>query len=311
MPLFSATFKRIVFHVLLATFVANAANRFFIPDLQFEEEHQFYEAIFNFEGQAPDQYRILPLLMIKTVRGALRLGRPSTPFNHGVLVFNFICGFLIFELLFGLLHYKDEARRIGFNILLAVGYIYTQYTGWRPDTLGLLFLCLLYVFWIDRKKETVYLHLFFLLLLAFSRADIALIYGVFMGMTRVKNWAIRGLFVAIPIAVQMALQFYFFKEATYYTKPMMFWDNLVGYYLAYNPATWLILALVVWYFKEIKKYIAITYQKVPTFYWLLGGYLLLILVVGRLNEYRLYLPFIPLLILTDKACQYQQKDQSL
>ncbi|MEM7039731.1 MAG: hypothetical protein AAF570_22345, partial [Bacteroidota bacterium] len=71
----SPVYIRLLFHALLAFFLANAANKFFVVDLEYEMENGFYARIFNFQGDAPDQYRILPLLPLKLLCDQL-------PFNH-------------------------------------------------------------------------------------------------------------------------------------------------------------------------------------------------------------------------------------
>lgn len=292
--------RRIIFHILLALFVANAANRFFIPDLDFEKEHQFYEAIFEFSGQAPDQYRILPLLGIKFVRNGLQLIKPDTPINHAILVFNFFCAFLIFELFYFLAASWSVSKRIYFNLLFSILYIYTQYTGWRPDTLGLLLIATTFMAALVRYPDRWGVATAGLIVLSFARSDIALIYAVFICFTFQKSLKFKWLLLLIPVLIQCYLQFYLFASATYYTKPLMLLDNLSGYYLAYNPATWLIIAGGVIFWSDLRAYLGRMYQAIPVLLWLFLAYLALVLVVGRINEYRLYLPFVPLWIWADQ-----------
>ncbi|MEM9917501.1 MAG: hypothetical protein AAF990_05360 [Bacteroidota bacterium] len=305
---------RWLIHLLLAVFLANATNKFFIGDLDYERDHRFYEKIFAFEGEAPDQYRILPLLGIKAVRTVLRLGMADAPFNHAVLLFNFICGFLLFELFFYLLNHRPERDRYLFNFGFAILYIYTQYTGWRPDTLGLLIVGTALIAGLFKLRPGTPSWTIFattgLLVLAFCRSDIAAIYAVFIAWTAIKGWPLRLALIGLPFAVQAFLQFYLFADATYYTKPVMIWDNLGGYHLAKNPATWLLAAFLLYNAKHLIHYIRASYRQVPVFYWLLAFYLVLVLFVGRLNEYRLYLPFLPLWMVVDnqllKTSKYDQ-----
>ena len=300
----SFTFKRLLFHLLLAVFVANAANKFFIGDLEYEEEHQFYERIFNFEGDAPDQYRILPLLAIKGLRAIGRLAVPDFAFHHAVLIFNFICAFLLFELSFRILTHLSRRRRFQVHLLFAILYIYTQYTGWRPDTLGLLLLCQLYVFGVlgmeraGKPNSFLYalFHLFAILLISFSRSDIAAIYALFAACYFLKSNFLRFCIISLPFVVQALLQFYWFADAQYYTKSVMLLDNLKGYYILRNPASWLIAAIVLLYFKSIVELLRNVYARFPVFVGLALLYVLLVFVLGRLNEYRLYLPFLPLIV---------------
>lgn len=297
--------RQFIILFLLAIFTANAANKFFIEDLDYERDHQFYEKIFEGKGEAPDQYRILPLLGIKWLRAGLELIRPHVPFNHAVLIYNVICSFLLYFLLLRLLIPIWEEKRIfTFLVLFSGAYIYTQYTGWRPDTLGLLLIATAFVFGILQFKKPLsssfgvvdLFAVFGILFLAFSRSDIALLYGVFLAYYHFRCWLTRILLLALPLATQYFLQFYLYKDAAYYTHAFMLWDNLGGYYLARNPGTWLIAAVIIIYWSSIRSYLQQTWRAYWLFYGLLLGYLFLILVVGRLNEYRLYLPFLPLLV---------------
>lgn len=282
---------RIIFHLLLAVFLANAANKFFIPNLEHELAHGFYQKIFEFRGEAPDQYRILPLLGLKVLNQFF-------PFNHAVLAFNFLAGFLCFELIYYLLGPLSRLKKLGFNVLLAGSYIYLQYTGWRPDTLGLLLLCLLVVLALKVKAAAPKWVLLYLgvIALAFSRADIALVYAVFLAIYGGNRIWIRLPLILIPPAVQLLLQFYIFPEADYYTKPVMILDNLSLFYLVRNPASWLILALILGFWSRIWEFFRQTYPQFKFLYFLLAFYFLLVFAVGRVNEYRLYMPFIPLFI---------------
>lgn len=283
---------RLTFHLILAVFLANAANKFFIPDFETEERDHFYEEIFAYDGYAPDQYRILPLLGLKVLTEQLS-------FNHAVLVFNFLLAFLSFEILFLLWTSLEFRKRLLFNLIFAVSYIYLQYTGWRPDTMGLFFICLLNV-WVGMKMEDGWGKMLLLMLtistLAFSRAEIALGYALFLGIYGTKSWPTRILLPVLAIAAQLVLQFFIFPDAKYYTKTVMVYDNLSFYYIVKNPTSWLILALILGFGKRIWEFIRQTYPQFKFLYFGLAGYFLLIFVIGRVNEYRLYLPFLPLFI---------------
>lgn len=283
---------RILFHLLLAVFLANAANKFFVPDLKYEDAHQFYAKVFQFHGQAPDQYRILPLLGLKVLCGHL-------PFNHAVLVFNFLTSFVCFEIFYRLLRKARPIHRLVFNVVLAVSFIYLQYTGWRPDTMGLLLVALLTLlpgFFLPKSALQTALIFMGVIALAFSRSDIALVYAVFLAIYQPMHIALRLGLVALPILVQVSLQNWIFADATYYTKPWMLWDNLGGHYFFRNPATWLIFAVMVGFYAKIGQFVRKTWKSFRILYVLIAGYLVLVLFVGRINEYRLYLPLVPLLI---------------
>lgn len=286
-------FSRIFFHVLAAAFAAIAANKFFILNLEAEAADPFYQRIIEFRGEAPDQYRILPLL-------GLKLLRLQFPFHHSVMILNGVTAFVVLECLWVLLGSRSWQQKTTFNLLFCTLFIYTQYTGWRPDTMALLALCCVLVVWMKEGKAGGLREGGFLLglvALSFSRADVALAYAVFFGAVSLGNWPLRLLAFVIPIGIQALLQLVLFPDAPYYTHFFMLKDNLSGYYLVMNPATWLLAALLVARGGEIISFIKESIRKNPYFYLVFTMYAALVLVTGRLNEYRLYLPFVPLFLL--------------
>lgn len=287
---------RLAYHTLLAAFLANAANRFFIPDLDYELEHRFYQRIFEGVGDAPDQYRILPLLVLDACWRLLKAIRPGTPWNHAVLLFNGLFGFMVLEGFYRLATFWTAYQRLLFNLLFAAAYIYTQYTGWRPDTLGLELACILCVWLWQNAPGRPYWSLPAITALALCRADVALVFALFQAIYLERARWLKTVLVAIPVVTQYVLQTFLFPNARYYTQPFMLFDNLGGYYLAYNPATWGILAAVWLFWDAIRAFARQVRSNYPWLPWLLAGYTGLVLIVGRLNEYRLYLPFIPLLV---------------
>lgn len=288
----ASTLWRLAAHSLLACFLANAANKFFVADLDYEALHGFYARIFDFVGDAPDQYRILPLLPLKLLCGYL-------PFNTAVLLYNLVFGFLSLELLWALGRKASESRRYAVSILLAGAYIYCQYTGWRPDTMGLLFLACLTAWVAWRVRDRLLREGALVLLtvaLAFARADIALALAAILAAYHVRSMPLRLVLPLLPVAVQALLQWHIFPQAAYYTQTVMLWDNLGGYYLLRNPATYLVLALLLIYRQPLWDFVRRLWKRYPIVCCVLLAYLGLVLVVGRLNEYRIYLPFLPFLL---------------
>lgn len=284
---------RLIFHGLLAVFIANAANKFFTADLDYEISNGFYERIYEGEGDAPDQYRILPLLPLKYLTKAL-------PFNHAVLVYNAALGLLVLELFWWIMGGIEPKKKYTFQVLFGLCYIYAQFSGWRPDTLGLLLLASLLVLpslWPSSNDSfgKNLLTTFLLIALSFARSDIALVYAVFLSLYGSSNWLWRVPWLTIPIGVQAMLQLVIFPEATYYSKKIMLLDNLSGFYLLRHPATYLIAATLLVFWQPLRAFV----RKSWRFRWLyltLLAYLGLVLVIGRINEWRLYLPFVPILL---------------
>lgn len=281
---------RLLGHLLLAAFVANAANKFFVVELDYELAHGFYARIFAFQGDAPDQYRILPLLPLKVLCRHLS-------FNHAVLVYNFILGFGVLELLWRMSRRLGGNWRWGLSFGFSILYIFTQYTGWRPDTMGLMLLSTLAALVLQDLRDAGLRGLLFgacILALSFSRAEIALVFALFATFYRTLGY---GFLIPVPILIQMLLQTTLFPDARYYSKTIMLWDNLHLHYLLRNPATYLLAASGVVFYRQCHAFVMKTLRRFYYFYLLLGGYILLVLVIGRLNEYRLYLPFVPLLLI--------------
>ncbi|MEM6272901.1 MAG: hypothetical protein AAF998_26030 [Bacteroidota bacterium] len=276
----------------MAAFLANAANKFFVRDLEYEAEHHFYERIFDFRGDAPDQYRIVPLLPLKVLTTQLS-------FNYAVLLYNALLGFLAFELFYLLMAGFRETHKYAVAVLFAVLYIFFQYTGWRPDTMGLLVVCAGSMALAQRRFAGPLHELVLVIsvaLLTFCRADIALVYGLMFAAGYTRSWPVRTLLVLLPIAGQFALQSYIFPEAAYYSQKLMLGDNLRFYYLLRHPATYLILAVGLIWWGAIRSFLRLTFRKYLRVYLLLSGYIFLVLFIGRLNEYRLYLPFLPIFL---------------
>lgn len=283
---------RWIIHLLLAIFLANAANKFFVGDLEYELNNGFYARIFAFVGDAPDQYRILPLLPLKAF--ATRLS-----FNYSVLLYNCIFAFLVFEASWAIMGKIRSSIKYAVIFLFALLYIYCQYTGWRPDTMGLMTVVSALVLVADRLSAGALRSVMLVVLvmaLTFSRAEIALIFAIYLAIYQVKAWPLRIVLLLLPLAGQLALQGLIFPEAAYYSKKMMLWDNLRLYYILRHPATYLFAAAGLAFWQPIWQFVRETFRAYRYIWLLLGAYLVLVLVVGRLNEFRLYLPFFPLFL---------------
>ncbi len=329
---------RLIVNVLLAIFLANAANKFFVADLDYEMDHHFYGRIFAGVGDAPDQYRILPLLPLQVLCDYL-------PFNTATLVYNTLFGFLVLELFWWIMGGISTNKKFVFNLLFAGAYIYTQYTGWRPDTMGLVFICALLVNpalvvpgrgigvkmsfrgnsgkssrsseepiqgldgetkpmeggrvsaseGTDLNLAQAFAITLLLTALSFARADIALIFALWFIVYQSRKTVATLLWVFIPPLVQFILQEVIYPDAEYYSQKVMLLDNLSGYYLLRHPATYLIIASGIAFWRPIRAFLQRTWDQ-KWFYLMLLGYLGLVMVIGRINEYRLYLPFVPIFL---------------
>lgn len=284
--------RRIIVHVLLAAFVANAANKFFVPDLEYEAANAFYARIFSFQGDAPDQYRILPLLPLKFLCQAMA-------FNTAVLLYNFLATLFCLGIFARLLKGMPPIKVWGFQFGFAAAYIYTQYTGWRPDTMGLVLLAAILAWWNDSISGDNLRQaglLLGIIALSFSRADLALALAFFYAVYHTRSWPLRAALVGIPLTVQALLQFVIFPHATYYTQAVMILDNLSGYYLVRNPATYILLAGITAFWPSLQKGLGWIRVHYPYFLFIFAAYFVLVLWVGRVNEFRIFLPFCPLVL---------------
>ncbi|MFM2375283.1 MAG: hypothetical protein RLZZ165_380 [Bacteroidota bacterium] len=286
--------------MFLAAFLANAANKFFVADLDHELQYGFYARIFDFQGDAPDQYRILPLLPLKLLCRFF-------PFNHSVLIYNLVFGFIVLELLWQMSSGFELRTRHGLSFGLSVLYIFMQYTGWRPDTMGLLCLSFAAAWSLRFLKASdgkLLLYGLSVLLLSGSRADIALVYALFATFYCGRLYAI---WIPMPVIVQVLMQEVIFPSTQYYSKVFMLWDNLRLHYLLYNPATCLALAALVAFWNPIVHFVRRTSGRSLYFYILATGYFLLVLVIGRVNEYRLYLPLVPILLIIAHESRHAER----
>jgi hypothetical protein len=297
-------FIRVLIHLLLAAFLSNAANKFFVADV--EADASRYDLIFRSLGEAPDQYRILPLLGLKALCHWM-------PFHTAVLVFNFVLGFVCLELFMPLLGAWKWRTKMAFSVLFSAAYIYTLYTGWRPDTLGLLAICQLVTLLALRVPQGVVWVVAMtlgLIALAFSRAEMALVYAFVIALHFGRRWVLAFAWMGLAVAVQLTLSKLIFPDAHYTTQTVMLSDNLSGYYLVRNPSTWLILAACLIWWKPLSTYVRNTWRKFFYFYLAALGYVVLVLVIGRINEYRLYLPFLPLLLMLLMHATHQNEQKT-
>ena len=180
-------YRRWVFHGLLAYFTANAGLKFFLASLDSIVGRAFILRVFEFTGNAPDQYRILPFLGLKWTWQLWQLIVPGAELEKAILIFNTLFGWFVYEGFFRLNSNWTESRRLRFNFLFAVLYAYWLFQGWRPETLGFFAVCLGNALLWQRRAAPVWCWLA-LLVLAFCRADTALVYALFYGAWARRPW---------------------------------------------------------------------------------------------------------------------------
>lgn len=122
-----------------------------------------------------------------------------------------------------------------------------------------------------------------------------MVFALWIAIYCTRKWPLILLWLVIPLVVQFFLQEIIYPDASYYSEKIMLLDNLRGYYLLRHPATYLILALLIAFWRPVLNFLRQSWEQ-KWFYLLVLSYLGLVLVVGRINEYRLYLPFVPIFL---------------
>ncbi len=245
-------------------------------------------------GVAPEQYRYLSHLLVTLLAQA---GGFKLAVN--ALTFVFLAAFF-FMMLFVAWPERPAYEKAAICAFVALLYPLSMLFGPRFDTALFLALMMLGLCLWDRPLP------YFLLIAVFSvaRADYALVLALFVLADvlehRKKGIAVYIAAVLVPLGTQI-LFWIIFAGSTYYTKILMLHENLSGEVLK-TPGFWYTLgvaALLAWLAPN-KGRGSPGRQRATTFaaakLGTLGLYLLAILVVGRLREWRLLLPALPLLL---------------
>lgn len=133
-----------------------------------------------------------------------------------------------------------------------------------------------------------------IVLLSFSRADIALLYSV-VGAGCLRNSILEKLLiVAIPLAAQLLLSEIIFPDAEYFTAVVMLATNLSGDFLVRSPVLYLVFGALLVYWPIMKQIVVHTFQHQKVAFLAVGGYLFALMIVAMPNEFRLFLPLVPL-----------------
>tara|TARA_B110000444_G_C18572254_1_gene469934 strand:- start:232 stop:606 length:375 start_codon:yes stop_codon:yes gene_type:complete len=103
--------------------------------------------------------------------------------------------------------------------------------------------------------------------------------------------------VGIPIIVQLLLSNTIYPGAKYYSELIMVTDNLSLLYFINNPTTYLLAALAIFYWERIRELVTHLHAENRFVLIIIAGYILTVFVIGRPNEYRLFLPLLPVILL--------------
>jgi len=282
--------------LLLAFFASYTTYFIFFTDNDYLE---FYKIILEFNGNAPDQYRIIPYLLMKPIIHVFSLKLNFfTAFKLTIIIFNTIFLFMTFLLLSKLI--KNIHTSILFVIFIGFSMFYplAMFSGPRPVTAFYIFLISLYFFLFSKEKELTLPLVTVYILLAFSRPDLAmvvLISTIFY--IHGKYHILKAILLfLLPIISHLLTSKIIFPNAVYYCKKIMLYDNISLNFIVHTPGTYLVVAVFLLFYQSIKQMVQLTISKYKYFYIAITLYLLVIFVVGRINELRLYLPFFPMVL---------------
>jgi hypothetical protein len=132
-------------------------------------------------------------------------------------------------------------------------------------------------------------------LLSLSRADVALLMALLYGLNCGAHFAVKAGVAAIPVLTQLWLSSFAFPESEYPVAVIRLGWNLRGS-MQHLPIALLIAgAVVLWWGPLVGK----VTDLVRHHRWSLGllfGYCLSTWVVAQPNEYRLYIPLVPVVL---------------
>ncbi|MFP6827418.1 MAG: hypothetical protein VB977_15085, partial [Pseudohongiellaceae bacterium] len=146
------------------------------------------------------------------------------------------------------------------------------------------------------NKKTWIPFALLIFLMSFTRADVAILFAVSaLGLAN-ASMLLKICVAIVPLVVQVLLSTMIFSDAEYFSQLVMISDNLSLRFLASSPLTYFLIALLVGYWPSIINFIK---QAAKTHVFVLVamcGYVVTLFVIARLNEYRLFLPFLPLVL---------------
>lgn len=211
------------------------------------------DAVLNFEGRAPDQYRLIPYAVLRLIaQGIETIFAPVSGLRIPLLVFDTTCLFLsAFALrrLFPML--EKTAFFWGFFLI----YPFLIFDGYRPISAFILLACLFVLRALLRaraqQKGGIVLVIFSVIILAFTRADVAFLYAVSALALVSLSLPLQILLLCIPVAAQATLSFVLFPDAEYFSEVFMLTRNFTSPLILLSPLTSLVVALGIAYRHEM------------------------------------------------------------
>ena len=181
-----------------------------------------------------------------------------------------------------------------------------MFDGVRSIAAFILLMSSISIFFFSHSSPLVRVKLGFyamLVLFSFTRADIALLVGLVCSVYMLLGIWEKCITVAIPLTCQLLLSTKIFPNAQYYSDLIMVSDNISLVHFLNNPMIYLLSGCAIYYWSSIREFMIHLYQE-QKFILLLAGYLLTVFIVGRPNEYRLFLPMLPIIFLILEKSKY-------
>lgn len=290
-------FLTIVFYLFAAVFSALASYRMHIEPIE-GFALPILEAITNLDGRAPDQYRIIPYFIIGVFQDSADwLIGENLSAKYPVIFFDalFLCASAI------VLRLKFQVPQQQWLILgLFLIYPFTMFDGYRPISSYLLFLSTLWIITVYHNAVSARKIKLFLLVVifSFSRADVALLMVAIAVIEPGNRMLIveKIALVGIPLLTQLLLQFLIFPEAVYFSPVIMVSDNASLKFILSSPLTYLTLGLLLHYWNHVWAFLRFMAKYHNRILIVCVCYVLALFVVARPNEFRLYLPFLPIVL---------------
>ena len=254
------------------------------------------EALLDGTGRAPDQYRIAPYFLITLIRDGISLFvGADLQLRYSILVFD---GFFLFLSALALIRHFNCVNDIQTGWLFLI-YPFLMFGGYRPTASFILFLSVHAVVLIRKTsahQSGAWPLLLITLLLSVTRADIALLFAIcsfgVAGLGRPTQTAL----IAIPLIAQLLLSNLMFTEAEYYSQIFMLRDNLTLRYLGSSPITFAWVALLIRYWQPFKSFVSYGARESKSSVFAMIAYTITLCLIARPDEYRLFLPFLPLIL---------------
>ena len=288
-------------YCLLSVFAAFASYRLHLEGFE-KVVGDGLDAIINGTGRAPDQYRIFPYLVLAGMKESLSPWFGES-WKYSILLFEALS-------LFGsALFLRGVSSRVpsSYISLLLLIYPFLMFDGVRSIAAFILLMSSIFIFFFSHPSPRVRVKLGFyamLVLFSFTRADIALLVGLVCSVYMLLGIWEKCITVAIPLICQLLLSTKIFPNAQYYSDLIMVSDNISLVHFFNNPMTYLLSGCAIYYWSSIREFMIHLYQEQKFILLLLAGYLLTVFIVGRPNEYRLFLPMLPIILLILEKSKY-------